>query len=84
LIEPRPRGSAREPPEPRWLGPHLLAPRPRLAPKAGREPWIASRLPSFRRPRFGRAPEPRAVEAGVLGLGLIPWPKGMRECTRGV
>ena len=44
LIEPRLRGSVREPPEPQWLRAHLLVPGPWLPSESQREPRIGSRL----------------------------------------
>jgi hypothetical protein len=82
LTELRPFGTALGAPEPWWLGTHLLMPGPWLAPKVRREPRFRSRLPSIRSLRLKRAPEHRAEAAGVLGLGLIPWPEGTRKCTR--
>ena len=66
------------------LGVHLLMPGHCREPKARRETRIGSMLPSIGSERLGRAPEPRAEAADVLGLGLIPWPDGSRERTQWV
>jgi hypothetical protein len=83
LTELRPWGNAGEPPKPWWLGAPLFFPGPWLALKARREPRFRSKPPSIGAQRLRRTLETR-VEAGVLGLGLIPLSEGSREHTRWV